>query len=51
MIEGQGRVHGEEAIGLILHLSACPRCRKVVSEAVLSSRDVLEDQDDDSPLE
>jgi anti-sigma factor ChrR (cupin superfamily) len=50
MIDGQ--VHGEEAIGLILHLATCPRCREVVSEVVLSSRDVLlDDQDDDSPLE
>jgi hypothetical protein len=48
-IEGQS--HGEEAVDLILHLSTCPRCRKVVSEVVLSRRDLLDDRIDDSALE
>jgi anti-sigma factor ChrR (cupin superfamily) len=47
----EGQVHGEEAIGLVLHLSTCPRCRKVVNEAVLSRSEVFDEQDDDSPLE
>jgi anti-sigma factor ChrR (cupin superfamily) len=47
-----GRVDSEESVELILHLSTCPRCRKVISQSVTSSRSVLlEDEDEDSPLE